>query len=113
MPMPKFYYDITLLFADSEKDFPVDFDPQRPSAVKKIKRVSRGSFVNKVKSEDGVGVVRLEEFSPDGIEEELAEDVELRDGATYIVSPTGRKSFAKRVSSYAAFRICGRFSSRH
>ena len=104
MPMPKFYYDITLLFADSEKDFPVDFE------AKKFKKVSREGFLRVVERDT---VVALEDFDPEALREQSPLDVELRDGATYIVIPTGRKSFAKRVSSYAAFRICGRFSSRH
>ncbi|KAL4513616.1 hypothetical protein Ndes2437A_g00528 [Nannochloris sp. 'desiccata'] len=64
-----------------------------------LKKVSRESFINKVRSEEGVGVVPLEEFSPEGIEEATAEEVELKDKATYIVIPRRGKSYEKRFES--------------
>ena len=100
---PQLYKGIKLLLADPEKQFPLDFNPEDPFVEKKLKQVSRESFIEKVKLEEGVGVVPLEEFSPEGIEEETLEDVELRDGATYIVIPGRGKSYEKRVSSFAAF----------
>lgn len=54
-----------------------------------------------MRSEEGVGVVPLEEFSPEGIEEATAEEVELKDKATYIVIPRRGKSYEKRVSPFA------------
>jgi hypothetical protein len=102
---PRLYNGIKLLLVDPEKRFPLEFNPQDPFEEKKLKQVSRESFIDKVKSEEGVGVVPLEEFSPEGIEEETAKEVELRDGATYIVIPCRRKRYEKRVSSFAAFFI--------
>ena len=46
-------------------------------------------------------MVPLEEFSPEGIEEATAEEVELKDKATYIVIPRRGKSYEKRVSPFA------------
>jgi hypothetical protein len=100
---PRLYKGIKLLLADPEKDFPAEFNPERPFKEKKLKLVSRESFIDKVKSEEGVGVVPLEEFNPEGIEEETAKEVELRDGATYIVVPREWKAVEKRVSSFATF----------
>ena len=100
---PRLYKGIKLLLAYPEKRFPLEFNPEDPFEEKKLKQVSRESFIDKVKIEEGVGVVPLEEFSPEGIEEETAKEVELRDGATYIVIPRRGKSYEKRVSSFAAF----------
>ncbi|KAG7674380.1 hypothetical protein KSW81_000038 [Nannochloris sp. 'desiccata'] len=93
---PPLYEGIKLLLADPDKRFPQDFNPEDPLETKKLKKVSRESFINKVKSEEGVGVVPLEEFSPEGIEEATAEEVELKDKATYIVIPRRGKSYEKR-----------------
>ncbi|KAG7674696.1 hypothetical protein NADE_007988 [Nannochloris sp. 'desiccata'] len=96
---PPLYGGIKLLLADPDKRFPQDFNPEDPLETKKLKKVSRESFINKVRSEEGVGVVPLEEFSPEGIEEATAEEVELKDKATYIVIPRRGKSYEKRFES--------------
>ena len=76
----RFYEGITLLFANPKKEFPQDFDPERPFKAVPLKKISRASFVDLVK---GRKVVLLEKF--DDYEPVVPLDVELRDNATYIV----------------------------
>ena len=97
---PRLYEDITLLLAYPELDFPDEFDPQRPYKVKELKMISRGTFCTRVKNENGVAVVELEDFDPRRAKEQAPEEVALRDGATYIVVPRQQhESTEKRVSS--------------
>jgi hypothetical protein len=56
-----------------------------------------------VEREEGVGVVPLERFDPQALKEVQPEDVELRNGATYIIVPRRGNSYEKRVSSFAVF----------
>ena len=76
----RFYEGITLLFANPKKEFPQDFDPERPFKAVPLKKISRASFVDLVK---GRKVVLLEKF--DDFEPVVPLDVELLDNATYIV----------------------------
>ena len=100
---PRLYEDITLLLADPEKQFPEEFDPQRPFKTKILKRTSRETLCTRVTNENGVAVVALEDFDPTGLKDEPPELVELCDGATYIVVPRVDKTVEKRVSPFAAF----------
>ena len=100
---PRLYKGIKLLLADPEKQFPLDFNPEDPFEVKVLGAASRSGFVDKVNREEGVGVVRLERFDPQALIEGSPLDVELCDGATYIIVPRRGKSYEKRVSSFAAF----------
>jgi hypothetical protein len=102
---PRLYKGIKLLLADPEKDFPEEFNPERPFKVRRMENTSRESFVKTVERLDGAFVVPQEKFVPseDLIDEAAPEVVELRDGATYIVVPREWKAVEKRVSSFAAF----------
>ena len=96
---PRLYEGITLLLADPEKQFPEEFDPKHPFKTRKIKKLSREGFIRMVERENGITVVPYEDFGPKGVEE-APEEVELRNGATFIVVPREDKTTAKRVSSF-------------
>ncbi|KAH7624994.1 hypothetical protein NADE_002214 [Nannochloris sp. 'desiccata'] len=104
MSTPKFYNDITLLLADPENDFPLEFNPERPSQVKVLERASREGFIRTVERKNGETVVPLERFDPQALKEVSPEDVELRDGATYIVVPRSEKSYENRFKSIEAWQ---------
>jgi hypothetical protein len=98
---PRLYEGITLLLADPEKQFPLEFNPEEPFEVKVLERASLSGFIKKVEREQGVGVVPLQRFDPQALKEVQPEDIELCDGATYIVVPRREKSYEKRVSLFA------------
>ena len=100
---PELYEHITLLLADPEKQFPEEFDPQKPKKVKVMNKTSRETFCSRVANVNGEAVVALEAFDPTALVDEPPELVELRDGATYIVVPREDKTTEQRVSSFAAF----------
>ena len=50
--------------------------------------------------ENGVAVVPLEDFDPEALVKETPEEVELRDGATYIVLPRKGKNYEQAVSTF-------------
>ena len=86
MSTPKLYRGITLLFAEPGEPFPGYFDPAFPWDMSRFKMMSREGFVDRVKGENSIAVVPLEDFEKDpGAPCKTPEDIELRDGATYIV----------------------------
>ena len=99
MSRPRLYHGITLLLANPEDRFPEDFDPEHPFDRTPMRNTSRESFIRSVERVGGAFVVRIEDFGPDALLEP-PEDVELLDGATYIVVPLRRYSYEKRVSSF-------------
>ncbi len=76
----RYFEGIKLLFSDPVKEFPQDFDPERPFKTRSLLKVSRASFVSIVNGSD---VVLLENFGD--FEPQSPLEVELRDNATYIV----------------------------
>lgn len=108
---PRLYEGIKLLLADPEKQFPEGFDPKKPFKVKALGKVSRESFVKCVERETGAYVVAVENFDPTGVVNQAPEEVDLCDEATFIVVPREDQTTEKRVSAFAAFVICGRFSN--
>ena len=80
----RFYEGITLLFANPKKEFPQDFDPERPFEAVPLGKVSREGFVDFARSRNALGVVPLEKNHL-GFKPQSPLDVELRDNATYIV----------------------------
>jgi len=106
-PIPEFYEGITLLRGNPEEEFPRDFDPANPFGTALLKKVSRQGFVSRVKDEDAVAVVRLEDFlkyslNPTAfiLKDESPLDVELCDNATFILIHSGEKGLRKRVSTF-------------
>jgi len=115
MTKPKLYENIKLLLADPDQHFPEGFDPQNPFDVKHLEKASREGFIDKVKLENGTAVVALQKFDPKALKEVSPLDVELCDGATYIVVPRSDKSYEKRVSSFcrSSFVFFDSFSKSH
>jgi hypothetical protein len=105
---PQRYEGINLLLADPEKQFPEEFDPERPWKTQRLRgKVSQQGFIRSVERLNGAFVVALDDFvSTQGPLEDIEplEDVELCNDATYIIVPRDSKSSEKRVSSFVA--IC-------
>ena len=103
---PELYEHITLLLADPEKQFPEEFDPQKPRKIKPLGKLSLQNFVKCVEREAGGYVVAVQDFDPTGVVYQIPETVELRDGATYIVVPLeDMQDTGRRVSEWAALRF--------
>ena len=116
-PIPEFYKDMTLVLP-LENGFPEDFDPEFPGSdveVMKLRNLSRQGFVRAVDRQNGGFVVALEDYPSRNVSKMDPADIELRDGATYIVLPCKGKNYEQAVSSlYFArlhFVIFGRFFS--
>ena len=75
--------------------------------------ISRQGFIRAVDRRHGDFVVALEDYPSRDLSKKDSEDIELRDGATYIVLPRKEKNYEQAVSSlyfYASrFVIFGRF----
>lgn len=88
------YFGVKLLFPDPEASFPRDFNPELPFRRRTAKVISLLSFVDVVEGEGGTCVIPLEDFDQNTPTRELqvlaAGDVELSDGATFIVVPRFR-----------------------
>lgn len=94
--MPQVYDHITFLVADSNKDFPREFDPERPVEVWRYAKLSRKGFVWTVDRLEGSGVMPLEDFddrrkAAPVVILDTAEDAHLYDGAVYVVVPRTRR----------------------
>ncbi len=82
----RFYEGITLLFGNPNKEFPQDFNPERPFKTELLRRVSRASFVDSVNGRNGPSrVVLLEGPTTFKLELESPLEVELHNNATYVV----------------------------
>ena len=113
-PIPELY-TLTLL-AKPEGELPDVFDPKSPGSdvdVQLLTAISRQGFIRAVDRRNGDFVVALEDYPSRDLSKKDSEDIELRDGATYIVLPRKEKNYEQAVSSlyfYASrFVIFGRF----
>jgi hypothetical protein len=113
-PTPELY-NVTLL-AKLDGGLPEDFDPKFPGSeveVEDLIGISRQGFIRAVDRQNGGFVVALEDYPSRNVAKKDAADIELRDGATYIVLPRKGKNYEQAVSSlYFArlhFVIFGRF----
>ena len=100
---PKLYSGITLLFTDPKKRFPEEFDPQCPYHKLQPNKVSREGLIKLIYGRSGETLVPLEDFhyEPPTLWEETPQDVDLRDGATYIVVSSKEAAYRETVSCFA------------
>ena len=111
-PIPELYKDMTLVLP-LENGFPEDFDPDRPGSdveVMKLRNLSRQGFVSFLAGRNAEFVVTPEDYPSRDVSKMIPADIELRDGATYIVLPRKGKNYEQAVSSLCCiFVIFGRF----
>ena len=102
MATPKLYDGIRLLYAEPGEQFPEEFDPKCPWAIRNYTEMDRECFVDMFKWENSRAVVPLEDFEndPRALWEVPVMDVELREGATYIVVPLKETTSGKKVSCF-------------
>ncbi|KAG7670019.1 hypothetical protein NADE_006263 [Nannochloris sp. 'desiccata'] len=104
-PTPELY-NVTLL-AKLEGELPEDFDPEFPGGdvqVEQLLGVSRQGFVRAVDRRNGDFVVALEDYPSRDVSKKDSADIELRDGATYVVLPRKGKNYEQTVDDVAAWQ---------
>ncbi len=95
-------------------DFDPDFDPERPGSeveVVKLRNLSQHGFFSFLAGRNAEFAVTPEDYPSRDVSKMIPADVELRDGATYIVLPRKGKNHEQTVSTFTlhiAF-VIGRF----